>query len=71
MTINNRDRRKQIRAEPIPDTLEPLDPKCFAQQLTEAMGERKERQQSRDAQPATPPRRRKSPRPARAWSQDI
>jgi len=71
MTINNRNRRNRARAEPIPDTLEPLNPKCFVQQLSEVMGEREERQQSKDAQPTPPPKRRKSRRPIRAWWQDI
>lgn len=71
MAINNRDRRSRARVEPIPDTLEPLDPKDFVQLLSEAMSERGERQKSRDAQPTTPPRRRKSRRPVRAWWQDI
>ncbi len=78
MTINNPHHRKRVR-EPLPDILEPLDPECFAQQLSEVMGELKlnmkamdelaKRQQFRDAQPTTPPRR-KSRRPFRVWSQD-
>jgi len=70
MAINNPHHRKRVR-EPLPDSLEPLDPECFVQQLSEVMGEREERQQSRDAQPTPPPRRRKSRRPVRAWWQDI
>jgi len=71
MTINNRDRRSRVRTEPLPESIEPLDPDNCAQLLTEAldeikqnmkaMDERAKRQQSRDALPTTPPRR-KSPR---------
>jgi hypothetical protein len=81
MTINNKNRRSRVRSEPIPDTLEPLDPECCAQLLAEAMVELKrnmramdelaKRQQCRDAQPTTPPRRGKSRRPFRPWWQDI
>lgn len=79
MAINNPHHRKRVR-EPLPDSLEPLDPECFAQQLSEVMGELKlnmkaadelaKRQQCRNAQPTTPPRRRKSRRAFRVWSQD-
>jgi hypothetical protein len=81
MTINNRDRRNRARTEPLPESINPLDPECCAQQLSEVMGELKlnmkaadelaKRQQSRDALPTTPPRRRKSRRPFRPWWQDI
>jgi len=81
MTINNRDRRSRVRTEPLPDILEPLDPECFVQQLSEVMGELKlnmkamdelaKRQQSRNTQPTTPPKRRKSRRTFRPWWQDI
>jgi len=57
MPINNRNRRSRARTEPIPDILEPLDPKCFVLQLSEVMGEREERQQSQ-ALPTTPDERR-------------
>ncbi len=80
MAINNPHHRKRVR-EPLPDSLEPLDPECCAQLLTEAldelkqnmkaMDERAKRQQSRDAQPPTPPRRGKSRRTFRPWWQDI
>lgn len=80
MTINNPHHRKRVR-EPLPDSLEPLDPECFAQQLSEVMGELKQnmkaadelakRQQSKAALPTTPPRRGKSRRPFRPWWQDI
>ena len=39
MTINNRNRSSRVRTEPIPDTLEPLDPDDYGQLLDEAMGE--------------------------------
>ncbi len=78
MTIN-RDRRSRVRTEPLPESIEPLDPDNFGQLLTEALVELKQnmkamdelakRQQFRDAQP-TPPPRRKSRRPFRVWSQD-
>jgi len=81
MTINNRDRRSRVRTEPLPESIEPLDPECFVQQLSEVMGELKQnmkaadelakRQQSRDALPTTPPRRGKSRRAFRPWWQDI
>jgi len=80
MTIN-RDRRNRVRTEPLPESIEPLDPDNCAQLLTEALdelaqvmeaaAEREKRQQSRDALPTTPPKRRKSRRPIRAWWQDI
>lgn len=74
MAINNEDRRSRVRAEPI---LEPLDPKCFGQQLTEAMSEREERQQSQ-ALPTTPDEQRiaarrqkaKRDRDRRWWDDD-
>ena len=81
MTINNRDRRSRVRTEPLPESIKPLDPDDCGQLLAEAMSELKQnmkamdelakRQQSRDAQPTTPPRRGKSRRPFRAWWQDI
>ncbi len=81
MTINNRNRRSRVRTEPLPDILEPLDPECSVQQLSEVMAELErnmkgmdelaKRQQSRDALPTTPPRRGKSRRPFVAWWQDI
>ena len=80
MALNNPHHRKRVR-EPLPDSLEPLDPECFAQQLSEVMGELKlnmkavdelaKRQQSRNALPTTPPRRGKSRRALRPWWQDI
>jgi len=42
MTINNRNHRSGARAEPLPDILEPLDPECFVQQLSEVMDELKQ-----------------------------
>ncbi len=76
----NRDHRSRVRAEPLPDILEPLDPDACGQLLAEAlvelkrnmkaMDERAKPQQSKAAQPTTPPRR-KSRRPFRPWWQDI
>lgn len=57
MTINHKNRRSRARTEPLPDALEPLDPECFVQQLSEVMGERNERQQFQ-ALPTTPDKRR-------------
>ncbi len=81
MTINNRDRRSRVRTEPLPESIEPLDPDNCGQLLAESLSELKQnmkamdqlakRQQSRDAQPITPPRRGKSRRPFVAWWQDI
>jgi len=65
VAINNRDRRSRVRAEPIPDILEPLDPKYFGQQLSEVMGEREERQQSQ-ALSTTPEERRAAARRRKA-----
>jgi len=67
MTINNGNRRKRVRAEPLPESMEPLDPKCFVQQLSEVMGERKEQPDERRAAA----RRRKATRDRdRRWWDD-
>jgi len=81
MTINNKNRSSRVRTEPLPESIEPLDPDNCGQLLAEAMSEIKQnmaamdelakRQQLRDAQPTTPPRRGKSRRPFRPWWQDI